>query len=74
MQSEGYRESLKDAIQNLAKVNESIFQIMVPVLMTGEMKEWSAEVPIGEVHNFEWELFFWPYRASLLRQKVFDVI
>ena len=30
---------------------------MVPVLMTGEMKEWSAEVPIEEVHNFEWQLF-----------------
>jgi len=25
-----------------------------PVLMTGEIKDWSAEVPIGEVHNFEW--------------------
>lgn len=25
--------------------------------MQGEMKDWNDEVPIGEVHNFEYELF-----------------
>lgn len=57
MQSEGYRECLEEALENLATVNQSIFDTMIPLLMSGEMKDWSAEVPIGEVHNFDWELF-----------------
>jgi len=42
---------------NLAKVNESIFQTRVPGLMTGEMKEWSAKVPIGENSQFRMGTF-----------------
>ena len=57
MQSEGYRESLKDAIQHLDDVSKSIYLSMVQVLMKGEMKEWSDGVPQGESHSFEWELF-----------------
>ena len=45
MQSEGYRESLKDAIQHLDDVSKSIYLSMVQVLMKGEMKEWSDGVP-----------------------------
>jgi hypothetical protein len=57
MQSEGYRESLKDAIQHLDDVGKSIYLSMVQILMTGEMKEWSDGVPQGESHYFNWELF-----------------
>jgi len=57
MQSEGYRESLKDAIQHLDDVSKSIYLSMVQVLMNGEMKEWSDGVPEEESHYFEWELF-----------------
>lgn len=57
MQSEGYKECLKDALEKLVKANESIYNCMIDILMQGEMKEWNDQVPIGEVHNFEYELF-----------------
>lgn len=57
MQSEEYRECLKDALKNLVTVNETIYDSIVPIAMTGELKEWSKSVPIGEVHHFDFELF-----------------
>lgn len=57
MQSEGYRENLKEALMNLVKVNEGIYNCMIQLLMQGEMKGWNDNVPIGETHVFEWELF-----------------
>ena len=30
---------------------------MIHVLTQGTLKEWNNEVPIGEVHQFDWELF-----------------
>ena len=57
MQAEQYRETLKDALKNLFEVNGKIYDSMIPIAMTGEMKEWSSSVPIGEVHNFDFELF-----------------
>ena len=57
MQSDIYKETLKDALKNLYEVNGMIFNSMVPVAMTGELKEWSNSVPIGEEHNFPFDLF-----------------
>ena len=57
MQTEGYRDCLKDALEALVTANENIYNSMIQILMQGEMKDWNDEVPIGEVHNFEYELF-----------------
>ena len=48
MQSEHYRESLKDALQNLFEVNGRIYYSLIPIAMTGELKQWNDSVPIGE--------------------------
>ena len=57
MQTEEYRESLKEALKNLIKLNESLFDSVVPLSMQGELKEWNDLVPIGEVHQFDFEIF-----------------
>ncbi len=57
MQTEGYRDCLKGALEALVTANENIYNSMIQILMQGEMKDWNDEVPIGEVHNFEYELF-----------------
>jgi len=57
MQSEPYRETLEDALKNLVEVNSKIYDSIIQIAMTGELNEWSRSVPIGEVHNFDFELF-----------------
>jgi hypothetical protein len=57
MQSEGYRENLKEVLNVLRTANENIYDSMVQILMQGEMKEWNNDVPVGEVHHFDFELF-----------------
>lgn len=57
MQSKQYQNSLKEALKNLVKVNESIFDSLVFIETQGELKEWNSSVPIGEDHHFEFELF-----------------
>ena len=57
MQSENYRDSLKDALKNLIEVNGLLFNSLIPISMTGELKDWSKSVPIGETHQFNFELF-----------------
>ncbi len=57
MQTENYRGNLKEALKNLIKVNESIYYSIIDVLMQGELKEFNDAVPIGEVHQFDFELF-----------------
>jgi hypothetical protein len=57
MQTEFYRDSLKDALKNLVEVNSMIYNSLIPLAMTGELKDWSNSVPIGEVHNFAFDLF-----------------
>lgn len=57
MQSEQYKNSLKETLKNLVKVNESIFDTMVFVETQGNLKEWGSTVPMGEVHQFDFELF-----------------
>lgn len=57
MQSENYKEILKAALKNLISANQSIFDSLIPLSMQGELKEWNDAVPIGEVHQFDFELF-----------------
>jgi len=57
MQSDNYKEILKDTLQNLVEVNQSIMDSLIPILMQGELKEWNTSVPIGETHQFDFALF-----------------
>ena len=57
MQSDHYKESLKETLKTLKTANEDIFASMIHVLTQGTLKEWNNEVPIGEVHQFDWDLF-----------------
>jgi hypothetical protein len=57
MQTENYRANLKEALKNLIKVNESIYGSCIDISVQGDLREWNNCVPIGEVHQFEFELF-----------------
>ncbi|MFZ6025871.1 MAG: hypothetical protein ACOYVG_15625 [Bacteroidota bacterium] len=57
MQTENYKENLKEALRNLIRVNESIFNSLIDISMQGDLKEWNDSVPIGETHQFDFELF-----------------
>ena len=57
MQTDNYRENLKEALKNLIRVNESIYRSIIDVSMQGELKEFNDAVPIGEVHQLDFELF-----------------
>lgn len=57
MQTENYRGNLKEALKNLIRVNESIYSSIIDVSMQGELKEFNDAVPIGEVHQLDFELF-----------------
>lgn len=57
MQDENYRTNVKDALRNLIKVNESIYGSIINIAMQGELKEFNDSVPIGETHQFNFDLF-----------------
>lgn len=57
MQTDTYKENLKEALKNLIRVNESIFNSLIDISMQGDLKEWNDTVPIGETHQFDFELF-----------------
>ena len=57
MQTDSYKENLKEALKNLIRVNESIFNSLVDISMQGDLKDWNDTVPIGEIHQFDFELF-----------------
>ena len=57
MQTDNYKETLKEALRNLIRVNESIYSSIIDVSMQGELKEFNDAVPIGEVHQLDFELF-----------------
>lgn len=57
MQTENYRKNLTEALKNLVSVNESIYGSIIDISMQGELKEFNDTVPIGEVHQFDFELF-----------------
>jgi len=57
MEEDNYKENLKEALRNLIKVHQSIYQSLIDVSMQGDLKEWNDSVPIGEVHDFSFQLF-----------------
>lgn len=57
MQNDNYKENLKEALRTLIKVHQSIFESLIDVSVQGDLKEWNASVPIGEVHEFSFGLF-----------------
>ncbi len=57
MKPDYYKESLKEALKNLILVNQSIFNTLIDITMQGELKEWNRSVPIGESHQFDFEIF-----------------
>ena len=57
MQTDNYKENIKDALKNLIKVNRSIFDSLISISMQGELKEWNDSVPIGETHQFDFTIF-----------------
>lgn len=57
MQADNYKESIKEALNNLISINESIFNSMIDIIMQSELKEWNGLVPVGEVHQFHFDIF-----------------
>jgi hypothetical protein len=57
MQTEYYKECVQGALKNLLEVNQSIVDSLIPIAMNGELSEWNKSVPVGEVHQFNFELF-----------------
>lgn len=57
MQTDNYKENLKEALKNLIRVNESIFNSLIDISMQGDLKDWNDSVPIGETHQFDFALF-----------------
>lgn len=57
MHIDNYKECIKEALRNLIRVNESIFNSLIDISMQGELKEWNETVPIGETHQFDFEIF-----------------
>lgn len=57
MDNELYRENLKAALNDLIDVNNKIFSSIIHIAMQGELKEFNDSVPIGETHEFSFELF-----------------
>lgn len=57
MQPTNYQQTIKEALQTLIGVNESIFNSIVNISMQGELKEFNDSVPIGETHQLDFEIF-----------------
>ena len=57
MQSENYRENLVEALDTLIEVNNQIFHSIIGIAMAGELKDFNDAVPVGETHEFTFELF-----------------
>ena len=52
-----YQENIKEALNTLIGVNESIYNSIVNISMQGELKEFNDAVPIGESHQLDFEIF-----------------
>jgi hypothetical protein len=57
MQQNNYRENLKETLKNLIKINQSIYSSLIDISVQGELKEWNNSVPIGETHQFDFQIF-----------------
>lgn len=57
MQTHYYRETLTETVSKLVDIRQQIFDLLLQVAVTGELKEWSDKVPIGESHSFTKKMF-----------------
>ena len=57
MQTDNYKDALKDSLRNLIQVNTSIFDSLVPIALAGELNEWNKMVSVGETYTFDFEMF-----------------
>jgi hypothetical protein len=57
MQTEAYKASVRNALNNLIKANESIFNTMAGIAMQGDLKDWDGLKPYNESHEFDFQLF-----------------
>lgn len=57
MNFKNYHSNLKDALKKLIDVNNTIYSSIIDIAMQGELSEWNDSVPIGEVHQFDFEIF-----------------
>lgn len=57
MQADHYRETLTETVTKLVDIRQQVFDLLFQVAITGELKEWSDSVPVGEFHNFTKEMF-----------------
>lgn len=52
-----YRAALQDSVLKLVKIRNEVFDLSFELAITGELKEWSDSVPVGEDHLFTREMF-----------------
>lgn len=52
-----YRETLQATLEKLVRMRGEIFDCLLQLAVTGELKEWADAVPVGECHTFSTELF-----------------
>lgn len=57
MQNSNYQANLKEALKNLIRVNESIYDTVINISMHGELKDFNDAVPIGEEYQFDFAIF-----------------
>lgn len=57
MDSTAYKESLQQAASALFNIRERLFNAVFQVAITGELKEWSDTITVGEQVTFSKEMF-----------------
>ncbi len=56
MNKETYWTGLISALDKMIEANNFLFDGAVSIALSGELKDWSDTVPVGEVHTFEFDL------------------
>ena len=57
MRDINYHQSIKDALWGLMLASDDVFGQLFQIAVSGELKEWSKTVPIGEWHNPSFEVY-----------------
>lgn len=57
MNANPYRETLQETLGKLVKMRGEVFDCLLQLSVTGELKEWADAVPVGGCYTFSTELF-----------------
>lgn len=57
METTDYKDSLQQAADALVGIREQLFNIVFQVAITGELKEWSDSIDVGDEVTFSKEIF-----------------